>query len=177
MTPKKRVYNFKIKTFCFSFSHQTLVKSHATCWILRQKSAQPTQHRSSIFIKCVSAFGTNLIDKSVFYFIFRLLYRAKVAETRLWITRKFLSIKIKRHKSVVLVIIFENSPKKLPKRQKGILKANSFFKCILKNTNQKDICASIVFKDESKLKTWRNFFCVFLFKNQKHAFPGIQNSS
>ena len=172
--------SFETKTFCFSFSHQTLVKSHATCWILRQKSAQPTQHRSSIFIKRVSAFGTNLIDKSVFYLIFRLLYRAKVAETRLWITRKFLSIKIKRHTSVVLVIIFENATKKVNNCQndkKGILIANSFFKCVLKNTDQKDICASIVFKDESKLKTWRNFFFVFLFKNQKHAFPGIQNSS
>ena len=66
------------------------------------------------------------------------------------------SFKIKRHTSVVLVIIFENATKKVNNCQndkKGILIANNFFKCVLKNTDQKDICASIVFKDESKLKT------------------------
>ena len=34
----------------------------------------------------------------------------------------------------------------------AFLTANSFFQCVFKNTDQKDICASIVFKAESKPK-------------------------
>ena len=34
----------------------------------------------------------------------------------------------------------------------AFLTANSFFQCVFKNTDQKDICVSIVFKAKSKPK-------------------------
>ena len=62
----------------------------------------------------------------------------------------------------------------------AFLMANTvaFFKCVFKNTDQKDICASIVFKAESKPKheEKKHFWGVFL-QNQKHVFWGVQNSS
>ena len=104
-------------------------------------------------------------------------------KARLWVSKPkpyVLALKSKDTQVLFWSLFLKMQQKKLitaKTTKKGILIANSFFKCVLKNTDQKDICASIVFKDESKLKTRRNFFFVFLFKNQKHAFPGIQNSS
>ena len=45
----------------------------------------------------------------------------------------------------------------------------AFLKCVFKNTYQKDICTSIVFKAESKPKH-EEFFFEFFFK--KHFFGG-----
>ena len=59
----------------------------------------------------------------------------------------------------------------------AFLTANSFFLVRFKNTDQKDICASIVFKAESKPKHKEKKNWGVFFKNQKHAFLGLQNSS
>ena len=56
--------------------------------------------------------------------------------------------------------------------QNGVLAANSF-SFLLKNTDQKDICSSIVFKAEIQ----RTIFFFLFFKTQKQAFSGVQNSS
>ena len=58
------------------------------------------------------------------------------------------------------------------------LVVNNYFFGRLKNTNQKNICASIVFKAESKPKHEEKFFWggVF-FKNQKCTFLGAQNGT
>ena len=49
----------------------------------------------------------------------------------------------------------------------------TFFLFVLKNIDQKNICASIVFKAESKLKhEERKKFGGVFFKNQKHTFFG-----
>ena len=86
------------------------------------------------------------------------------------------SFKIKRHTSVVLVIIFENATKKVNNCQndkKGILIANSIFKCVLKNTDQKDICASIVFKSESKPKHEEEKIWGVFLQKPKTQFFGV----
>ena len=60
----------------------------------------------------------------------------------------------------------------------AFLMVKSFFKCIFKNTDQEDICVSIVFKAESKQKQEEQFFWGgFFIKNQKQAFLGVQNGS
>ena len=40
----------------------------------------------------------------------------------------------------------------------GFLTVNNFFLCVFKNIDQKNICASIVFKAESKPKREEKFF-------------------
>ena len=52
----------------------------------------------------------------------------------------------------------------------AFLTVNNFFKCVFKYTDQKNTCASIVFKAESKRGG------VFL-KNQKDTFLEVQNGS
>ena len=60
----------------------------------------------------------------------------------------------------------------------AFLTAYTFFWCVFKNTDQKDICASIVFKAELKPKhEEKNSFEVFFIKNQKCTFSGVQNGS
>ena len=57
----------------------------------------------------------------------------------------------------------------------AFLNANSFFLVRLKNlknTDQKDICASIDFKAKSTLKHKEIFFWGGFFKNHKHALFG-----
>ena len=53
------------------------------------------------------------------------------------------------------------------------LTANSFFLCFFKNTDQKKICASIVFKAESKPKhKEKNFLVGFSSKTKNALFRG-----
>ena len=61
----------------------------------------------------------------------------------------------------------------------AFLTANSFFHCVFKNTDQKDICVSIVFTAESKPKhkTRRKTFFGGFLQKPKHAFSGVQNCS
>ena len=91
------------------------------------------------------------------------------------------SFKNNRRTNVVLVNIFENALKKVNNRQKRpkwrFWQLIAFLVHFQKYHNQKDICASIVFKAESKPKHEEQFFGGFYFKNQKHAFSGVQNSS
>ena len=54
----------------------------------------------------------------------------------------------------------------------SFLKANSFFKCVFKNTDQKDICASIVFKAESKPKHLEKLFWGGFLQKPKTGFFG-----
>ena len=59
------------------------------------------------------------------------------------------------------------------KHQMMFLTANSFFECVFKNMDLKNICAFIVFKAESKPKTEEHFFSFFFFfKNQKSTYLG-----
>ena len=55
------------------------------------------------------------------------------------------------------------------------LTVNSFFSCVFKNTDQKDICASIVFKAESKLKHEEKIF--FIRFSSKTHFSGVKINS
>ena len=55
----------------------------------------------------------------------------------------------------------------------AFLTANSFFQCVFKNTDQKDICVSIVFTAESKPKhKEKKIVGVFLQKPKMHFFGG-----
>ena len=55
----------------------------------------------------------------------------------------------------------------------AFLKVNNFFLCVFKITDQKNICASIVFKAESEPKHKdKNFLGGFLQKPKKHFFWG-----
>ena len=54
----------------------------------------------------------------------------------------------------------------------AFLTANSFLKCVFKNTDQKDICASIVFKAESKAKHEETFFGGVFHQKPKMRFFG-----
>ena len=55
----------------------------------------------------------------------------------------------------------------------AFLTANGFFQCVLKNTDKKDICASIVFKSESKPKhEEEKIWGVFLQKPKTRFFGG-----
>ena len=57
------------------------------------------------------------------------------------------------------------------------LVVNNYFFGRFKNTNQKNICASIVFKAESKPKHEEKFFLVVFFKNKKRTFSGVRNGT
>ena len=61
----------------------------------------------------------------------------------------FWSVFLKTHKKQLLTA--KNG-------QNGVFAVNNFFLCVFKNTDQKDICVSIVFKAESKPKHKENFF-------------------
>ena len=65
---------------------------------------------------------------------------------------------------IYLFCIFENTHKKLFWL---FLKINNFFSCILKNTDQNNICVPIVFKSKTNKNMKNNFFNVFIskFKN------------
>ena len=53
------------------------------------------------------------------------------------------------------------------------LTANSFFECVFKNMDLKNICVFIGFKAESKPKTEEHVCCcLFFFKNQKSVSLG-----
>ena len=74
-------------------------------------------------------------------------------------------------------IFFSMYSKKVNNRQKLLkwhfcLTANSFFQCVFKNTDQKDICASIVFKAEPKPKHKEIFFGGFFYQKPKTRFFG-----
>ena len=66
------------------------------------------------------------------------------------------SFKDNRRTNVILISVFENAQKNHylpPKTAKmAFLTGNNFFLCVFKNTDQKNICVSIVFKAESKPK-------------------------
>ena len=49
--------------------------------------------------------------------------------------------------------------------------------CVFKNTDQKNIWASILFKAESKPKHKEKKCLVFFFKNQKRTYLGVQNGT
>ena len=67
---------------------------------------------------------------------------------------------------------------KTPKTAKmECLTVNNFSQCVFKNTDQKNICASIVFKAESKPKHEEKYFGGVFFKNQKCTFSGVQNGT
>ena len=59
----------------------------------------------------------------------------------------------------------------------AFLTFNNFFLCVFKNANQKNICAFIIFKAESKPKQKENFFGAVFFKDQKCVFSGVQNGT
>ena len=59
----------------------------------------------------------------------------------------------------------------------AFLTVNKFCVYIFKNSDQKNICASIVFKAESKPKHEEHFFEGVFFKNQKRNFLGVQNGT
>ena len=85
-----------------------------------------------------------------------------------------------RHTNVILVSIFEiykksYSPPKTAKME--FLTFNNFFQCVFKNTIKKNMCASSVFKAESKVKHEEKIMLGFFFKNQKLAFSRVQNST
>ena len=113
-------------------------------------------HKKSIF-----KFGNKNRKKIVFIFFF------------------CFSFKNNRRTNVILISIFENAQKNVincQKRPKWRFWRSIVFLCIFKNTYQKNICASIVFKAESKPKHEENIFWVF-FKNQKCTFWGVQNGT
>ena len=63
----------------------------------------------------------------------------------------------------------------LKMHKKKLINLNRFwrliaFLCLLKNTDQKDICASIAFKAESKPKHKENIFWVFFFHKKTRFF-------
>ena len=53
------------------------------------------------------------------------------------------------------------------------LAVNNVFLCIFKNTDQNNICVSIVFKAKTKEKYEEIFFYGFYFKTQKCSFLGV----
>ena len=55
-----------------------------------------------------------------------------------------------------------------------LLKTHKGFLCVLKNIDQNNICASIVFKAKTK-KIWNFFFYSFYFKTQKSPFLGVNH--
>ena len=74
--------------------------------------------------------------------------------------------------------IFEYTPKQVIDRQKRhfcrFWQLITVFVCVFKNTDENNICGSIVFKAKIKEKQ-RNFFCYgFYFKTQKCPFFGGQ---
>ena len=73
----------------------------------------------------------------------------------------FRSVFLKMHKKTLLTT--QNS-------QNGVFYGQKLVLCIFKNINQKNICASIVFKAESKPKHEEQKFWGFFFKNQKRTF-------
>ena len=83
------------------------------------------------------------------------------------------SFKNNRLTNVLLVDIFKNAlkihyyPSKLPFLL--FLVVNICF-CNFENTNENNMCASIVFKAETKQKHEENFLKGFFFKNKKHTF-------
>ena len=46
--------------------------------------------------------------------------------------------------------------------------------CIFKNTDQNNICASIIFKAKTKVKYEETFFLQFLFQSSKMPFFGVK---
>ena len=52
------------------------------------------------------------------------------------------------------------------------LAVNNIFLCIFKNTDQNNICASIIFKAKVKEKYEENFVTVFISKLKKALFWG-----
>ena len=72
--------------------------------------------------------------------------------------------------------VFLKMDKKAINRQKRpnleFLTVNSFFYCIFKNTEQKNICASIVFKDESEQKHEDKFLLGVFLQKPKMCFLG-----
>ena len=82
------------------------------------------------------------------------------------------SFKNSRHTNVDLVKIFFNALKKVTNCQKQ-LQWRFWRPIVFKNTDQKDICASFVFKAESKPKHEETFFVwVFLKKPKTRFFKG-----
>ena len=74
-------------------------------------------------------------------------------------------------------LFFKTNKKLLLTAKMAILLVNNFFWCVFKNTDQKDNCASIVFKAESRHDMKKNFcWRGFLQKPKKH-FSGVQNGT
>ena len=62
------------------------------------------------------------------------------------------------------------------KRHFGFLAVNNIFLCILKNTNQHNICESFVIKARTNKKYEENFvYSFFYFKTQKCPFLGVNH--
>ena len=84
-----------------------------------------------------------------------------------FVFRLWFSFKNNRCTNVFLASIFENAQKKVMDHQKRhfgcFWQLITVFWCVLKNTDQNNICVSIVFKAETK-KIWRHFLH-FLFQN------------
>ena len=98
------------------------------------------------------------------YFLFVLALKTIEAQILFW------SVFLKKHKK-------RYQPPKTAKMA-FLFDSQELFLCVFKNTDQKNICASIVFKDESKPKREEiKFFLGLFFKNQKRTFSGVQNSS
>ena len=93
------------------------------------------------------------------YFLFVLALKTIEAQILFW------SVFLKKHKK-------RYQPPKTAKMA-FLFDSQELFLCVFKNTDQKNICASIVFKAESKPKHEEKFFWggVF-FKNQKRTFLG-----
>ena len=70
----------------------------------------------------------------------------------------FWSVFLKTHKKKILTV------------KNAISAVNNGFLCVFKNTDQNNICASIVFKAKTKEKYEEIFFLRFLFKNSKILF-------
>ena len=57
------------------------------------------------------------------------------------------------------------------------LTVNNFFLCVFKNTNQKNIRASIVLKLNQSRNMKKTFILGVFFKNQKRTFFGVQKGT
>ena len=94
----------------------------------------------------------------IFFFLFFSVLAFKTIDTQMLIWSVFL----KSHKKPLLTA--KNC-------QNGVWQSITFL-CVFKNTDQKNICASIVFKAESKLKHEENFFWGFSSKTKNALFWG-----
>ena len=69
------------------------------------------------------------------------------------------------------------NPVNRQKRPKWRFWRSITFFCVFKNTNDKSICASLVFLAESRPKHDETIFWGVFYKNQKRTFSGVQNGT